>query len=85
MSNQDLIDLGFKITRDYSTYYIGGYTFLHAQVNEDGIAFLWYGDSIERDNCMPMWHAPRTIETLKKLLEGLTGINYENRNRNHYS
>lgn len=76
MTNEDLICLGFKITRGYFTYYIGGYRFLHAKVNEDGVAFLWYGDSIEIDNCMCMWYAPRNAETLGKLLEGLTGIEH---------
>lgn len=77
MSNEDLIHLGFKKNELYFTYYLGGKTFIHAQISSDGgYVSLFYGDSIERDNCMPMWHAPRNIKTLIKLLEGLTGINH---------
>lgn len=77
MTNEDLICLGFKKTELYFTYYLGGKTFLHAQLSGDcGYVSLFYGESIERDNCMCMWHAPRNIETLGKLLEGLTGIEH---------
>lgn len=77
MNRQDLIDLGFKRTELYLTYYLGGKTFLHAHLSSDSsYVNLFYGYSIEIDNCMPMWHAPRNIETLIKLLDGLTGINH---------
>ena len=77
MTNQDLINLGFKKTQLYFTYYLGGKTFLHSHLSSDGgYVSLFYGDSIEIEKCICMWHAPRNIENLAKLLEGLTGIEH---------
>ena len=71
MTEEQILEIGFKKNKDVLTYYMGCEVFMHTHLIERkgaNIAHIWIGHSLNFEECTSIYTTVKNIQDLKDLI-----------------